>query len=237
MSRTLVLESRFNGPPGSANGGYACGRIAQHLAGDGEAEVTLRLPPPLDTPLAIADADGRLTVRDEGGRLVAEAEAVELELELPAVVAFAEAADASRRYVDREPHPFPTCFVCGPARAEGDGLRLRPGALGDDLAAAPWIPDAWLAGADGIVRPEFHWAALDCPGAFAVDPSHARGLSVLGRLAVRVLDPVRAGESCAVAAWPLGGDGRKRYAGTAIFGECGRVSAFGRATWILLERN
>ena len=36
----LRLEERFCGPPASANGGYACGIIAELLGGD--VEVTLR---------------------------------------------------------------------------------------------------------------------------------------------------------------------------------------------------
>jgi hypothetical protein len=33
--------------------------------------------------------------------------------------------------------------------------------------------------------------------------------------------------------WPLGEEGRKLYAGTALFGEDGRQLASARATWIL----
>jgi hypothetical protein len=35
-----------------------------------------------------------------------------------------------------------------------------------------------------------------------------------------------------VLGWPLGEEGRKLYAGTALFGEDGRVLGAGRATWI-----
>ena len=45
-----TIDPRFNGPPGSGNGGYTCGLVAGLLGGP--AEVTLRLPPPLGTPLA-----------------------------------------------------------------------------------------------------------------------------------------------------------------------------------------
>ena len=30
----LTIEARFNGPDGSANGGYTCGRIADFLGGE-----------------------------------------------------------------------------------------------------------------------------------------------------------------------------------------------------------
>jgi hypothetical protein len=44
MTASLVVAARFCGPPGSANGGYACGLIAGCL--DGQAEITLRRPRP-----------------------------------------------------------------------------------------------------------------------------------------------------------------------------------------------
>ena len=37
MTASLVVASRFCGPPGTANGGYACGLIAACL--DGQAEI------------------------------------------------------------------------------------------------------------------------------------------------------------------------------------------------------
>ena len=52
MTDTLTIPACFNGPPTSANGGYTCGRVAQ-LVGAEVAEVSLRSPPPLDTPLSV----------------------------------------------------------------------------------------------------------------------------------------------------------------------------------------
>ena len=75
------------------------------------------------------------------------------------------------------------------------------------------------------------WAALDCPGAFAVNPSFERGITVLGRLAAHVDEVPRDGEMLTVVAWPLpGGDDRRSYAGTCVFrGET--PLAWARATW------
>jgi len=43
-------------------------------------------------------------------------------------------------------HPFPTCFVCGPDRRPGDGLRILVGPVaGRDLSANVWYPDEALA--------------------------------------------------------------------------------------------
>ena len=51
QSKTLLIDELFRGPESSANGGYACGRIAD-LAAE-PVRVTLRLPPPLGVPLAV----------------------------------------------------------------------------------------------------------------------------------------------------------------------------------------
>jgi hypothetical protein len=51
------IERRYNGPAGSANGGYTCGLVAR-LVGGPCAEVTLRRPPPLGRPLRVGRKDG-----------------------------------------------------------------------------------------------------------------------------------------------------------------------------------
>jgi hypothetical protein len=218
---TITIEGRYNGPPGSGNGGYACGLVAALLGGP--AEVTLRVPPPLDTPLRVERAGGRVEVFD-GNVLVAEAVSAEVDVEPPVPVSVAEAELAAKSYAGFAEHAFPTCFVCGPVRAEGDGLRIFPGPVaGRDLVAAPWTPRE--------SRPELVWASLDCPGAFAVG-FDGRGELLLGRLAARIERVPEAGERCVVVGWPLGEDGRKRYAGTALFTAEGELLARARATWI-----
>jgi hypothetical protein len=217
----LVIDPRFNGPAGSANGGYTCGHVAELLGG--AAEVTLRLPPPLGRPLRVERGDDLVRVFD-GERVVAEAVPAEVELEIPEPPVYEEAEQASARYPGFEEHAFPTCFVCGPERAPGDGLRIFAGPVGDGRVACPWVvPDD--------VEPAFVWAALDCPGAIAVGFPD-RGETLLGRFAARVDELPEAGERCVVVGWPLGEEGRKLYAGTALYGEDGRPLARARATWI-----
>jgi hypothetical protein len=58
----LRLEERFCGPPASANGGYACGAIAELLGG--EVEVALRRPLPLGRSLWLRVGDGGAVVHD-----------------------------------------------------------------------------------------------------------------------------------------------------------------------------
>lgn len=216
----LVIDRKFRGPTESANGGYTCGLLASFL--HGPAEVTLRLPPPLERPLEVA-TDGPLELRERDD-VVAEAAQAELDLDVPEPISFAEAAAAALPEGDKE-SVFPECFVCGWTRE--DGLRVYAGPVdGGGLVAATWIPR------EDVVSPEFVWAALDCPGAYAVHFGQ-RGNPVLGRLTARVEHLPHPGERCVVMGWPLGEDGRKRYAGTALFGEDGRVLGSARATWIV----
>ena len=65
----LVIDRKFRGPTESANGGYTCGVLASFM--HGPAEVTLRLPPPLERPLEVR-TDGALELKD-GNAIVAEA--------------------------------------------------------------------------------------------------------------------------------------------------------------------
>lgn len=233
LPTTRTIDARFNGPPTSANGGYAAGVAASELGGS--ATATLRRPPPLDTPMrAVRDGD-RLSLLDADGVLVVEAEPATLELDVPEVVDLATATEAATRYPAFDAHIFPTCFVCGPARAPGDGLRIFSGPVDDPDGtwAAPWTPDPSLGHADGTVRDEVVWAALDCPGGFAAGRGELA--AVLGRMTATLDHPVRAGEPHVSLSWPLGAEGRKLFAGSAIVTAEGRIAARARTTWIRFE--
>jgi hypothetical protein len=47
-----------------------------------------------------------------------------------------------------------------------------------------------------------------------------------------VTGQVKVGEPCVVLGWSLGRQGRKIFAGTALFGQDGRLVARARQTWI-----
>jgi hypothetical protein len=207
---------------GSANGGYTCGLIADLLDAD-VVEVTLRRPPPLEVELVV-ERDGDDVRVLEGMQVVAEARPATLELEPPAAPSFAEAERLSSLYGDDPHHPFPGCFVCGPARGPGDALRLRPAPSGAGRVAASWRVEPEFA------SDRFVWAALDCPGGWAVQPDSARGLTVLGRLTGWVLDRPKAGDECVVIGWPLEREARKLHAGTAVYRD-GELLGLGRAVW------
>jgi hypothetical protein len=91
------------------------------------------------------------------------------------------------------------------------------------VVAAPWVARE--------VTAEIVWAAIDCPGGFAVGVS-ASGGTVLGRMTARIVRLPAEGERCISSGWSLGEDGRKRYAGTALLSDAGEPLAFGRQTWI-----
>ena len=227
--RSVTIDHRFRGPPRSGNGGYTCGLLAAALGGP--ACVRLRRPPPLERALLITLEEGQVRLLD-GEEVVAEGRLAPLELEVPEPPSFADAVAAAGHYVGRHGHAFPECFVCGPRRRPGDGLRIFAGAAAGPVLAAPWVPDASLADEDGRIRLEFLWAALDCPGAFAVLPLPPGVTVVLGELCAEVQDGLTPGEPCVVQGWPLGAEGRKRYAGTSVHTARGRLVARARATWI-----
>ena len=218
----LVLSHRYRGPLTSANGGYACGRLAAYVDAE-EVEVTLRLPPPLDRPLGVECEDGRVLLLD-GDALVAEARPAPVEVQPPTPpVSIADAEAARERHVHDWSPDFGGCYVCG-LREDGLGIRVGPVAGREPLHAAPVaLREAGT---------EFVWAAVDCPGAYAVG-AEGRGEIVLGRMTARIDHVPDVGEECVATAWPLGEDGRKLYAGTALFSSAGELLALARQTWIV----
>ena len=218
----IVFERRFRGPLTSANGGYACGRLASYVDAP-EVEVTLRLPPPLEHPLEVRK-DGEAALLLDGAALVAEARPSAVELDAPAPVSLEDARRAAEGHVRVGDPVFHECFVCG-LRDEDDGLGVYVGPVAgrEPLLAAPvTFPEAGA---------ELVWAAIDCPGAYAVGAA-GRGSVVLGRMTARVDRLPALGETCVAVAWPLGEEGRKLHAGTALFTGSGELLAVARQTWI-----
>jgi hypothetical protein len=144
-----------------------------------------------------------------------------------------QAVWASQHYPGFREHAFPDCFVCGPHRRRGDGLRIFPGMLDTGIVAAPWLPADNLDAGDGKVAVQYLWAALDCPGYFAV--SGGRRVMVLGEMQAHVDRRVRVGEPCTVIGWKISSEGRRHVAGTALFDAAGELCARARATWVELK--
>ncbi|MFF5079964.1 hypothetical protein ACFY36_23170 [Actinoplanes sp. NPDC000266] len=215
----MLLPRRYNGPPGTGNGGWSAGAFAAAAGarpGGPVFEVTLRVPPPLETELRLDEG----SVLD-GDTLVASLAEVEPGLPAVAPAGPAEAEEASRSYPGFTAHPFPTCYVCGTERP--DGLRIFSGPLPDGRTAAPWsVPE----GTDLPVV----WAALDCPGGWA---ALINGRTyVLGRIAAEVTALPEVGTTCVVVGAAVEFSGRKALVGSTVYGPEGDRLATARATWI-----
>lgn len=244
---TIVIAARFRGPPTSGNGGYVSGAFGELLTRGNHAlpdqraaQVTLRSPIPLDTPMQVTREREALSIH-HGDTLIAQARIVELALEVPDPPSFEEAyavretspayaRNASRHFPDKIGF-HPLCFCCGVEHDE-DGLHVTAAALRDNaMVAAAWQTQGRWADDFGNVPPRFLWTALDCPGQFAFFSGGIR-TGMLGQLTARIEHPVKAGERCVVTGWRIGVEGKRHYAGTAVFDQSGRLCAYARAIWV-----
>ena len=234
VESTLTIDRRFCGPSASGNGGYTCGRLAAFVDASRAVEVTLRLPPPLDTLMRVRTEEARAILL-QGQQVVAEAIPADLELDLPTPPSLSDAQDAEHRYLGHHDHAFPECFVCGPDRSTGDGLRIFTGPVnGGTQVAGSWVPDSGLVNAAGRVADEFIWAAIDCAGSWSPMPRPNAPI-VLGRFTVEIMDAPEPEQPCIVTGWPIQIDGRKHEVGSALFTAEGRPLACALATWIELR--
>ena len=217
---TVVIRSRFRGPTGSGNGGWTAGVLADASGIRAPVQVTLRRPPPLERQLQVRE--GRLL---DGEAVVAEAvQGALTATPEPVDVATARAAEPS--YAGLVLHPFPQCFVCGPDRATGDGMRLLPGPVGEGRTACTWTPGEEVSAL-------YVWAALDCPGAWTIDIS-GRPL-VLGRMTAELRQAVVPGQTYLVTGSHLATEGRKTSTATALHTEDGALVARAEQVWIAVD--
>ncbi|MEE9910367.1 MAG: hypothetical protein K4571_01480 [Deltaproteobacteria bacterium] len=236
---SVTIPAKYKGPPDIANGGYVCSLLAKYI--DGTTDVMIKRPTPLDRELQIrASGDGIFYLMD-GDQLVIQAKPGVIDLAVPDAPSYEEAVQASQASIALTPTPYrhvtghgihPICFCCGADVSDGEGLKIHPGRVGDrNMVAAPWTPSSEYGDEQGYVRPEFIWTALDCPGAYALWELTDTKPGFLGRLVGGIEKPLRSGEPCVVAAWPAGSDGRKLYAGTALFNADGEIIGRTLATW------
>ena len=244
----LVVPGRFNGPARSGNGGWSAGALAglldeapdDHASGWPAVTVMLRRPPPLDTPLRVR---GGVAADDEGPVAVAERAAADPQ---PVeAVGPEEAAAARTSYAGLSAHPFPTCFACGPERAEDDGLRIFPGRVADDTegrvrVASTWTPhpshaEDWHLYVDDHRRASLPvtWASLDCVGGWAGDLVERP--MVLGRMTARVDTLPVVGEPHVVVGGARRTEGRKTFTASTLYDADGRVVATAEHVWIAVD--
>ncbi len=238
----IRVARHYEGPPGTTNGGWACGLVAGLLTGPDASfgpavEVTLRAPVPLETPVqtevtgdsafltgpdATVLARARLLTADETAALAPP----------PPFVPPAEAERAGAPDVCLQT-PFPTCYVCGDER--DGGLRITVGPVagdgrvtGNPRAAGVWVPPQTL----GDLPTRYVWAALDCPTGLV----HLTdgGKALLGRLTMTMHRTPVTGEPLVVVAAATGVDRRKRFATAALYTPHGDLVANSVAVWITI---
>ena len=234
----IEIARHYAGPPTMGHGGYVAGLFASRTKG--AVQVTLRRPTPLDTTLQLVEVGDDESAEPSwqlrtGDDVIADSVPSTLDIDVPRPPAIAAARAAEKEspsfYEGRGVHP--TCFGCGNLRPDGDGLRIFAGPVtvdGVEQVAGVWKPVAEFAGPDGVVDPQWVLAALDCPGAFAFIARGKRA-GLLGRIVFDQYGDVHAGREYLVTGWSIGEDGRKLFAGTALFDDAGEVLAAARATW------
>lgn len=257
-AEALIVPSRFRGPAASGNGGWTAGALAalvDHDCPENHAErwpavtVTLRRPPPLDTPMPVSHADGD-AVASYADEVVARAGLAEgpgpVTVE-PVPAEEARAAMAS--YAGHTAHPFPTCFSCGTGREQGDGLRIFPGRVADQggavRVASVWTPhpsvaEDWHAYAEPEAAEQVRcaslpvtWAALDCIGAWSSDIIE-RPL-VLGTMTAQIDTLPVIGDEHVVVGLARGTEGRKTFTASTLYDPEGRVVARAEHVWIAID--
>ena len=227
----LIIARRFCGPPNSGNGGYSAGLLNNHIAGT--SRVRLHLPPPLDKPLRVTKVNGEWLLQD-GNQLVASARPAPLNLVPPAPPSIDQARRAEKFYRGLSQHRFPSCFVCGPDRQKGDGLRLFCGSVeGREIVACGWQPQADLLDKQNNLKHEFIWSALDCPSYFALKSDKT---CLLGEMSASVDKPVPGNQPLIIYAWQRSIDGRKHYSASAISSCDGEVLARAEHLWIEVQQ-
>jgi hypothetical protein len=247
----LIIPRRFRGPASSGNGGWTSGALAalvEHEPDNRAAawpaiRVSLRQPPPLDTPMPVTHEDGTTTAALDG-TTVAQARVADHDLSPVEPVPADEARAAMASYPGLSSHPFPTCFSCGTDREEGDGLRIFPGRVTDvdgaTRIAATWTPhqsaaEDWHTYVDDVAHASLAvtWAALDCIGGWAGDLDER--LMVLAGMTARVDALPTVGEEHVVVGEDRGHEGRKTFTASTLYGPDGRVVAVAEHVWVAVD--
>lgn len=235
--RPVVVTRQFRGPSKSGNGGYTAGLLTSSLgAARRPVTVTLRRPPPLDTEMLVrVPSDGGGVEMWHDDLLVASAVPGTFAGGVVEAVDLGSATAARSAYQGATNHPFPGCFVCGPGREAGDGMRLAPGMVGPGRTACVWVPEPSHAAGDdrSFVGTEFAWAALDCPGGWTSDIQQRP--MVLGRMTASVSAAPRVGRPHVVVGRLVGEEGRKTFTATALYDEDGRLAGRAEHTWIHID--
>jgi hypothetical protein len=227
---SLVVPSRFEGPPGAVNGGWIAGHLASLVAlpRDEAVTVALRAPTPLDHRLAILHT-GSTVVLAEGEEVLVTARAAEgvPAHPAPAFVDPVAAELAGFEFAGYDWHPFPGCYVCGHRRHDHEGLRLFPGPVDGPRGR---VAALWTAPGEGPLPVEAVWGLLDCPTGWA--HMSLGGVALLGTITARQLSDVVGGETYVVVAEAGRRERRKLPATGAVYTTRGQLVAASETIWI-----
>ncbi len=235
---TIRIDSRFQGPSGSGQGGWTAAQLA--AATGWPATVAIKAPIPIGVDLDVVAADEVLRLLDSTGgdpRLILEATRWQPEFAATAPVSIAAAAAARGRFpAPGDLHPVPHCFSCG---LQPGSMQVHAGPLEDGRFATDWwVPD-WATDGGGAVDEGVLWAALDCTAAWFACYDGGRRTAYTVQLAVEVTEPLKPGAAYALVAWSgdwaLGWNGRKRGASSAAFAADGTCVARSRSLWIAVD--
>jgi hypothetical protein len=181
------------------------------------------------------DGDADFAILRAAGLVIADAKPGKLLHDPVPTLDVERAMSARAAYPGLNDHPFDHCFVCGPLRAYGDGMKLCPGPVGDGMTACVWTPDESLADPSdpALVGYEFVWSAMDCPGGWTSDLT-ARPL-VLGRMTALVERVPAIGRPVVVVGKLLDTDGRKSFTAVTAYEPDGEIIGHAEQVWIEVD--
>lgn len=233
QQQTLIIPARFNGPPEIANGGIVVGALAETIDSPC-CTVTLKAPTPLDTPLVVKmHEDGSQGLYLEDALLATSEKADALTISVPDFLPAEKAAETLDQYRELDSVGMGECFVCGSNRH--DGLRVFATETKNDptIYAAKFPMHQDFLDENGNVQPLFLYAALDCPGYFAL--TKGADYALLGRMTAEIMAPCKGESEATVLAWEIAKNGRKLTAGTAIYDSEGTLVAKALSVWIKVD--
>ncbi len=216
------LSARFEGMPGTMQGGY----VAALAAGNRNGPIRVRIR----RPLLAGDELMRTTTGDRweihrGDELVMVGVPDSMLVNDPGPPDHALAVVATEGELPFAP-PFPDCVGCG-GRPDGLGVRLRP--LGDGRH----MVSVWTPGTEtderGLVPRSNVWTMIDCLTSWSVfvdPPTNGEGGAVTGNIAMQFIEDLQPGVSYLCQSWRERDDERSIICGGTIHhADTGRLVA------------
>jgi len=225
VADTLIIDPRYCGPRSLGHGGYFAGLLAPAISNT--TEVTLRSPIPVGAPINVSSSETGVTAYTLAGTLIAETVGVEAAL-TPCPTVSLPSARLSEARSHELPHHNVECFACGRRRPSHDGLGLTPGETGAGIVACTWTPKIEFSATTDFVSPEFAWAALDCPGAYALPTPN---MVMLGRITASLCGRIRLLEPHVVCARLSKQLGPRFFTDSAIYTASGELRAMAHSIW------